>query len=53
METNILDPPDQTIGPPPPLLKSDDLFLGNQEILDPPFKNPGHASAVALSNMPN
>ena len=28
----------------PPLLKSDDLFLGNQEILDPPpFKNPGHA----------
>ena len=34
-------PPPQTIGPP--LLKSDDLFLGNQEILDPPFKNPGHA----------
>ena len=35
-------PPLQTIGPP--LLKSDDLFLGNQEILDPPpFKNPGHA----------
>ena len=33
--------PLQTIGPP--LLKSDDLFLGNQEILDPPFKNPGHA----------
>ena len=34
---------------PPPrsdLLKSDDLFLGNQEILDPsPFKNPGHAPA--------
>ena len=29
-------PPHQTIGPPP-LLKSDDLFLG------PPFKNPGHA----------
>ena len=29
-------PPDQTIGPPP--LKSDDLFLGNQEILDPPFQ---------------
>ena len=28
-------PPDQTIGPP--LLKSDDLFLGNQEILDPPL----------------
>ena len=27
-------PPDQTIGPPPPL-KSDDLFLGNQEILNP------------------
>ena len=27
----------------PPFLKSDDLFLGNQEILDPPFKNPGHA----------
>ena len=27
----------------PPLLKSDDLFLGNQEILDPPFKSPGHA----------
>ena len=27
-----------------PLLKYDDLFLGNQEILDPPpFKNPGHA----------
>ena len=22
----------------PPLLKSDDLFLGNQEILDPPFQ---------------
>ena len=35
-------PPLQTIGPP--LLKSDYLFLGNQEILDPPpFKNPGHA----------
>ena len=34
--------PLQTIGPP--LLKSDDLFLENQEILDPPpFKNPGHA----------
>ena len=30
-------PPHQTIGPPP-LLKSDDLFLGNQEILDPPFQ---------------
>ena len=29
-------PPLQTIGPP--LLKSDDLFLGNQEILDPPFQ---------------
>ena len=29
----------------PPLLKSDELFLGNQEILDPPFKNPGHALA--------
>ena len=30
----------------PPLLKSDDLFLGNPEILDPPpFKNPGHAPA--------
>ena len=28
-------PPLQTIGPP--LLKSDDLFLGNQEILDPPL----------------
>ena len=27
--------PLQTIGPP--LLKSDDLFLGNQEILDPPL----------------
>ena len=27
----------------PPLLKSDDLFLGNQVILDPPCKNPGHA----------
>ena len=35
-------PPHQTIGPP--LLKSDDLFLGNQEVLDPlPFKNPGHS----------
>ena len=31
---------------PPPLLKSDDLFLGNQEILDPPFKNPGHAPDI-------
>ena len=29
-------PPLQTIGPP--LLESDDLFLGNQEILDPPFQ---------------
>ena len=38
--------PHQTIGPP--LLKSDDLFLGNQEILDPPFKNPGH-TPVKLS----
>ena len=39
-------PPDQTIGPP--LLKSDDVFLGNQEILDPPpFKNPGHAPGVS------
>ena len=30
---------------PPPLLKSVYLFLGNQEILDPPppFTNPGHA----------
>ena len=27
--------PPSTIGPP--LLKSDDLFLGNQEILDPPL----------------
>ena len=26
-----------------PLLKSDDLFLGKQEISDPPFKNPAHA----------
>ena len=34
IETNVLDPP---------LLKSDDLFLGNQEILDPPFNNPVHA----------
>ena len=40
------------IPPPPrsdhwtPLLKSDDLLLGNQEILvldPPPFKNSGHA----------
>ena len=32
---------------PPPLLKSDDFFLGNQEILDPPpFKNPGHAPVI-------
>ena len=31
-----------------PLLKSDDLFLGNQEILDPPFKNPGHAPVHLL-----
>ena len=30
----------------PPLLKSDDLFLGNQEILDPPFENPGHAPGL-------
>ena len=36
--------PHQTIGPP--LLKSDDLFLGNQEIFDPPSKNPGHAPAL-------
>ena len=42
-------PPHQTIGPP--LLKFDDLFLGNQEILDPPpFKNPGHAP-VKLANI--
>ena len=30
----------------PPLLKSDDLFLGNQDILDPPFQNPGHAPVL-------
>ena len=42
-------PPLQTIGPP--LLKSDDLFLGNQEILDPPFKNPGQAPGL-LQHMP-
>ena len=35
-------PTPQTIGPLP-LLKYDDLFLGNQGILDPPFKNPEHA----------
>ena len=47
-ETNVLDPPPlQTIGLP--LLKSDDIFLGNQEILDPPaFKNPGHAPGYDL-----
>ena len=33
----------------PPLLKSDDLLLGNQEILDPPFKNPGHAPVSTLT----
>ena len=34
----------------PPLLKSDDLFLGNQEILDPPpFKNPGHAPVFGIN----
>ena len=37
-------PPHQTIVPP--LLKSDDLFVGNQEILDNPFKNPGHAPDI-------
>ena len=37
----------------PPLLKSDDLFLGNQEILDPPpFKNPGHAPAQRRWTVP-
>ena len=35
----------------PPLLKSDNLFLGSQEISDrpPPFKNPGHAPANSNS----
>ena len=33
----------------PPPLKSDDLFLGNQEILDPPLKNPGHAPDSSIS----
>ena len=37
-ETNVLDPPQSDHWTP--LLKSDDLFLGNQEILDPTFKNP-------------
>ena len=36
IETNVLDPPIRPLDPP--LLKSDDLFLGNQEILDPPFQ---------------
>ena len=45
--SNVLDPP--PFRPvDPPLLKSDDLFLGNQEILDPPFKNPGHAPVDIL-----
>ena len=35
-ETNVLDPPPSDHWTP--LLKSDDLFLGNQEILDPPFQ---------------
>ena len=35
IETNVLDPPIRPLDPP--LLKSDDLFLGNQEILDPPL----------------
>ena len=35
-ETNVLDPPSDHWTPP--FLKSDDLFLGNQEILDPPFQ---------------
>ena len=40
-------PPPSDHWTPPPLLKFDDLFLGNQEILlDPPFKNPGHAPVV-------
>ena len=43
IETNVLDLPPPIRPLDPPLLKSDDLFLGNQEILDPPFKNPGHA----------
>ena len=30
-------PPPSDHWTPPPLLKSDDLFLGNQEILDPPL----------------
>ena len=44
-------PPRCTGHPPPPMrpldppLKSD-LFLGNIEILDPPFKNPGHAPVI-------
>ena len=49
-ETNVLDPPppDQTIEPPS-LLKSDDFFLGNQDILDAPFKNLGHAPESPMS----
>ena len=38
-------PPIRQLDPPP---LSDDLILGNQEILDPPpFKNPGHAPETA------
>ena len=37
--------PLQTIGPRPPLLKSDDLFREPRDIGPPPFKNPGHAPA--------
>ena len=42
--------PHQTFGPP--LLKSDDLFLGKQEILDPPLKildTPLEAYAIPLA----
>ena len=44
-------PPPSDHWTPPPLLKSDDLFLGNQEILDSPFKNPGHAPELYLNIM--
>ena len=35
-KTNVLDPQIRPLDRPP--LKSDDPFLGNQEILDPPFQ---------------
>ena len=41
-------PPIRTLDPP--ILKSDDLSLGNQEILDPPFKNAAHAPVTATKS---